>query len=350
MPGNFVGESILLATDPAGRVHLAADEFKPMGTKTGAAFVHQLDGAWKREVIAVNGGLSTPVVDLEFDQDGTVYAWIDNTPDDGFSLVTRATDGTWTPTAVESIGDNWQRFTLDANSVPVALGYTGVFGPWKLRALTGGVATFLGDTTSTSTPHLYPTTRSPVFGLDVTTPPYAVGLQDHEALAVVWPSGDAYTQVELPGTALYANLCSLPPYPDCDPGPCHETSIGVYNSEFALARTQDGALWLAAMLTHIDEVYTYAEKCYQGDCECVSKLGSDDTYGQLALFRVDPEAPTPTTVLTLTTPVIDHRAASSGSYHIGRTIDMRAHGSELAIGLRLYGPYVRLLRLDTAQL
>ncbi|MCA9694685.1 MAG: hypothetical protein KC636_34215, partial [Myxococcales bacterium] len=163
-------------------------------------------------------------------------------PPNGFSRVTRAGDGTWTPVVADTIGDDWHRFTLDADGVPVTFGYADL-PPWQLRSLREGVAASLGQPSDTWFPERYLPTRSPAFGLEVVTPRYGAALQYPDSLAVAWPEGDAYTHVELPGTGAPQYTCVVPDGPPCEGLTCQESGVGVEEDQFALARTEDGAFW-----------------------------------------------------------------------------------------------------------
>ncbi|MCA9694686.1 MAG: hypothetical protein KC636_34220, partial [Myxococcales bacterium] len=73
------------------------------------------------------------------------------------------------------------------------------------------------------------------------------------------------------------------------------------------------------------------------------------------LARLSPELIDPKPLVTLTTAPIASWDLFIGRNDTVRAIDLRAHGSELALGVRLvdgdpYGAMVRLLRIDAAQL
>ncbi|MEZ4428165.1 MAG: hypothetical protein R3A51_10815 [Nannocystaceae bacterium] len=342
LPGKFAAEPIVLATDAEGRVALLADESERPGFSGGAVVVHELDGAWKKELVKDNA-YGTPVVDLEFAADGTAYAWVENDEPNGIAVITRAIDGTWTESLAETGDFVSNRFSIGADGVAVAFGRS-IDNQYRLRTLIDGDTTDLGAAASYFVG--YAVTPSPAFGLVTDAPPFAAAIQSGESIYVAWPDGDGYGQVFLPETGPKPeDDCDLEPVPaPCPDVTCPYQGAGVEPRDFALARTEDGALWITYVLTHYEQTVGYYEVCPDGECSCVPVFENDQSTVELVLVRVSPLMPTPELLLTLTIP------------DVSRSVDMRAHGTDLAVGVRVGGPgpfdatYARLLRIDTTLL
>lgn len=349
-PSRFVREVITLATDPAGGLHAMAavgpvygqggDELAPRATlhvdPDGVA--HEVEGG--------------AVILLGFDVDdaAALRAWTTEYPEVFREGV--AVDGQWSWTPAEVPSANWTRFGLTREDATLAAGITGDYNNWKLRITVDGVTQQLGTGWGSEWPGTY-VLSAPVPKAAAAGPALAAALQYTDALRVTWPSDDSYQIVAIPDTSPLERTCT---YAGGDPpncaGPCHETAAGLEDRAFALAVTDDGAGWLVHVTSHLDQQVTFAPVPV-GDFEeaCLGTVASDASIGILHLTKIDFALREATEVLTQPIGRVD---LDDLFVDLNTTpplaVDVRAHGTSLAIGVRTTGSAVRLLRIETAAL
>ncbi|MDI1450753.1 hypothetical protein [Polyangium sp. 6x1] len=353
-PLKFIGHApLLLAQDTDGAVLAVADQRVGGPNAESLMLVRTPGVGFTMEAITTREVGTLSPLDFEVNASGVRHVWNENAPlSKDNSLWTSPPNGMWS----ESNVGTRDRFTLDASGAPV----------WIGRHVTdAGIALQYGDPpkdlgtpkpydpNGLGNPLPYRVTHGSPMALDPAAPPIVAVLQHDEGLRVVWPDGDSFGEILVPETAVPSYVCppasELPGNPPCAPD-CHETATGIEHEAFAVTRTQDGAAWLAWVVHSLDYVHVYAETCFEGNlCFCDDGPPTDvKTKSELVLARVAPGASQVEKVLTLP---IDR--VSAFNYNVdfrgeARLVDVRAFGSEIAVGLRLEddkGAKLRVLRI-----
>jgi hypothetical protein len=123
------------------------------------------------------------------------------------------------------------------------------------------------------------------------------------------------------------------------PQTCLDSLDGAVADVSALARTDDGRLWMAYVAGHFEQEVSYTLACGEGPCLCEPKVVRDATRTDLVVARVTPDAAVPVEVAWRT------------ALAMPKSLEMDARGSELHIVADAGNePSMRYLRLDTAQM
>ncbi|MEZ4448371.1 MAG: hypothetical protein R3B09_02750 [Nannocystaceae bacterium] len=341
-PEGFGGSSIFLAIDAEGRLHAAANED---GAPKSSSVVTLADGVWSKEPIFSAPDGDYRLLNLDFDADGIAHAWVAGLVT--HKSLTRADDATWTPTPGTNPGVQIG-FAVAADGSSVGLGVQESDSTWQVQTLINGVPGVLGEPLLEGPPS--PRVLGFTPGLGVEAPAFVFAVQTAAHIALLWPEGDGYVQVELPDTAMPIDECpDLPLEPSCEPESCYEHGVGVKGREMALARTADGALWVAYAVSRKNQLVSQSKKCDENECWCELSEGLDQGDATLHLVRVWPQSQVIEPVLTLEVPVLE--PSFKDGFGLARAIDLHAHGSTLALGLVRRGtgsPWIRMLRIETA--
>jgi hypothetical protein len=363
LPNEFVRSQLLFGRSPKGELHVVGDTRQPPYFDVGGVQDLAFDGAsWTQTAVLPEAKKSFGAQALAIGSDGALHLWsVRWSPDTKYSAKHAWQDaaGSW------SVGDmplpqdatDFQ-FALTADGQPASFGSAdlGVDG-WTLQSEIGGVQESVGSGAK-SPSVLYFFRFLLAEGPLVPGGPAFAALTLHpEALHVVWPQGGSYQEIALAGSA--------PLYPTCAGSGmcdsiCHETASGVEDGAMAIARTEDGTLWVGFAVHHLDMQFHYTP-CgpNPGDCGyCVGSAISDNSTTTFHLVRVPTDGSAPQEVLALP---IDELALDvwqglfDGTKH---AVAMRGAGEDVAIGLRTKLPpnfnqpvsQVRLLRVDTSQI
>ncbi len=354
---------ITLALSPDGEPCLAADVTLgpeiPDADAIGAVEFLTHDGSgWASSIITMPIGMD--VIDMEVGTDGTPHVWMSGA---GPTVhATRDEAGTWSiATAPTVAGGGDTRFTLALDGDPASFDIVfpqapGDYGdPGQLTVMTGGVETALGSPFSPTSPFTQPFSVTHAISPAAASSAAQLGAayQGSDGIHVAWLEGQGSTDVSVAGTARPDLQCTGPYDGGC-PGPCHETAVGVENNSFALSWTADGTGWLAYVVTHYDKQvhFTVSVPCSSPDgCDptpgCGEWVDSDNTLYMLHLARVPFDGTPAHDVLSV--PVASPNIANAPS----RTVDARAFGTNLAIGIGTIDatnrPSIRVMRIDTLQ-
>lgn len=345
LPKEFIRKEILIAAAPDGTLHVMADATQPPDFSGG--LLHMSDkGGWVPSMV-YDGPVMVPVVDIDVAADGTPSLWFDGATD-GMGRATPAGDG-WSiePVVVTS---SWTHFTLTTDGAPLA---TTTEDYTQLSVLVDGQRRPLGSPLTADAYSDYVLSPAPP-GPDPGGPRYAVALQDTDNVRVAWPVAESYEELAIPGSAVFAEDCFFGNVPPCAE-PCHDQGGGVEPGAVAFARTADGTGWLAYVETRLEQQVSFKETCSNNrrNCYCAKTVEADASTAVLHLFRVPFDGAPVCEALTLPTQRLAFRSLLFGVGDAVRAIDMRAHGAELALGLRTQSSEdgertVRLLRIDTA--
>jgi hypothetical protein len=360
LPEGFASTALHLAQATDGSVRLLADTttFASPGMFEGGVVMLAPDGDdWSEEDVWGSPEHYTRIVDFEL-VDDVPHAWFPTTPPEELSLGVRAEDGTWDVDVVELVADGggWQRFTVvDGLSIPHDLVETGM----GTRALTSRIDGQDVVWESSDVQRRFVQYRLPPgAGLEADAATWSAAIVSEDGVRVVSGPG-AGTAFDLPDTASPEHPCGwdLEP-PNCDIE-CDYQATGQANERegFAIARTDDGTLWVALAVIHYDQHWSYWEDCpEETDCYCNGSADADASTGELRLYRIGADGTSGELMLTVPTGV----PATSDTFENGFAIDLRAWGDDLALGVKaLTQPgqingagahQVRLLRIDTALL
>jgi len=345
LPKEFIRKEILIAAAPDGTLHVMADATQEPDFSGG--LMHMSDKTGWVPSIVYDGPVMVPVVDIDVAADGTPSVWFEGvTP--GMGRATPAGDG-WSiePVVVTS---SWTHFALTTDGAPLV---AAMGNDSQLSVLVDGQRRPLGRPITGDAYSEYVLSPAPP-GPDPDGPRYAVALQDTDNVRVAWPVAEGYEESAIPGSAVFAEDCRFGSIPPCAE-PCHDRGGGVEPGAVAFARTADGTGWLAFVETRLEQQVSFKETCSDPrNCYCAKTVEADASTAVLHLFRVPFDGAPACEALTLPTQRLALRSLFSGvAGDASRAIDMRAHGAELALGLRTQSSEdgertVRLLRIDTA--
>jgi hypothetical protein len=354
---------IELALSPDGEPNVAATVTLRFGTQDAAglgsdAFLSHGASGWAQpSFLTVPDGET--MLGMDVGSDGVPHVWMSGYGPT-YHHATRNPAGAWSIAPASLVGGGgFIQFTLTRDNEPAAFdfvaqtnGYPGY--PWDLETLIGGTQTVLGGqlmpaATWFSVTHAI----SPSAGLSA--PQLGAAFQVSDGVGVAWLTGSGVQVASVPGTAPPVFGCTATYNNGC-PGPCHETAVGVENGSFALAWTADGIGWLAYVVTHYDkqEHFTLAPPCPPdpgcgGQTLCSTWTDTDATFYELHLARVPFDGTPASDVMTV--PLAGPSASGLGDG--ARTLDARAFGTSLAVGILLNGfragGSARVLRIDTTR-
>jgi hypothetical protein len=342
---------LLVSVGADGGAHWARDHH-PSGDSAlaeGVVHVYPSGAGWQTEFIGPVG-IDRPiwrVTSLEFGPDSTVRAWVQlerlRSQDPEYALAERTTMGGWelSHQTTKSEMDADLRFTVDTLGRPVTFQASNDTVEVTHGGSTSIAATeILGGSTGYAPAHGVP------HSLDASAPSYAFAVMRERGLAVVWRDGSAFREVAIPETAVVPVSC-----PDwvvatngvC-PNDCIERQRGILppnwsaspNSQFGLARADDGTLWLAYIATELDRTMSYSRFCTEA-CgnSCVTAIREERSRSDLRVVHVRFDGSPPEEVMRL----------PLGQFSDGAVEDpfvsVRAFGTRVAIGvhgLELIGP------------
>ncbi|MES2638788.1 MAG: hypothetical protein V4850_04880 [Myxococcota bacterium] len=337
VPAWFTRAQTLVAEDIDGALHLLAygsgDDIHDLGLEYG----RPTDDAWTLEEVA---GRSHEY-GLEIAPDGTPRVWLDPSPPGHRAVATR-TSGGWRTTDLDLPEDTeWGEFSLDANGETVAVGVD--YAEYVVNVLLAGepiaISPIVPSTALThwSLARLPPARAVAGAPVALVTMP-AAGLQ----VSFVQDSSvdTAPTAFPIPDTALLVSTCTTLDWDKPCPEPCHDTGVGLgpLDAEYAAARAEDGAVWVAYVVLHRDQQITYAWSEGDGDGDtsgCDGTIVSDASYTLLHVVRVDTDG----SVETRLTLPIDGRGPFTG-WEIGLVhgLDLAVADGRVALALRTDDP------------
>ncbi len=349
---------ISLALDPEGMPHLAADSTKPPDYAGGLVFVSPSADAYDIKTIFDRPDKYIPLFDMEYDADGRAHVWFSADPPDDRTESIRAIDGTWTERDAPVPGTSgWQRYTVTAGGASVGFDFVEQSGQWFLVALSEGATQRIGNAFGPSYPgghvHVAPPALPSAGALE---PAYVLVKQHDDGARVAWPTAEGSEEVPIPSTGPVQYTCVVETdgQPGQCPASCEESGVGVEERMVGTARTPDGRVWVAWMVTYLDRTLTYEESCNdEVGCWCNAFIERDDSHGELVLAEIDVESLGVREVFRVadTDPrleglFLDYRESP-------RPLDIRAFGTDLAVGARVRDtdaaspPAIRVLRVDT---
>jgi hypothetical protein len=327
---------LMLAVDGGYTLHAVGNG---AGSDGGYAHATRSGGAWSRETVqpasptyAVSGAA------FEIGPDEVPRVLLRSGPDE-YTLARGGAGGQWTTDAP----DAWQDFTMDAAGAEVRFRTASTDSSLLLEARTANV-TLPG----------FPIPNSRDFRvthglhrLNTAVPPFAVATYRDGGLRLAWPSATSYTELAIPNTQRAYASCTSSHDPTNCTGTCDTQDYGVQNTAFSLARTDDGAAWLAYLVTRIDFTCHLGITGSDNITLCGCSSIDDRSVGELHVLRAPPDASPPVEVL-----VLPLEPQLGGDLSDGLPlVHARAYRSEVAIAARVRGPNdrpkLRVLTLST---
>jgi hypothetical protein len=363
LPELFDRKVLYLAQDPGGSPFIATDQTQVADDYAGGVVLYDaLLG--DEELVFDNPNKYSPLIDVEFDSTGRAHLWIvTDAPDERTEFIRGpGPDGTWSSTPAPVPGTTgWQRYGLTADGAPVAFDFAeNPANTYRLFADEGMGAYAISTSFGAQYPGAYAHTVPPALPtLESAGPRYLVYSAHDTGFRVAAPTQDGFDElmIKTPGLVKFTCLDGYDGEPGSCPDTCDEVSEGIYASQVAVARTQDGRVWAAYGLTHVDQTRVFTESCDEEvGCWCNVDVTRDDSWGEIVLLRVDVGAGEAVEVMRVDTLDVELRNAFIDFRESPKTFDMRAFGDALAIGVRVRHlgeslvPDMRLLRIDTAQL
>lgn len=358
LPNDYSPAHIELTQDLEGALYLGNDRSRMVGGDyhSDIAFTLLDQPGMVAETLYSGVNEVPEVYGLEFDYQGRAHIWFEAKPFGGDLNQLGVRHGVRLDAA-----SWWQNNALDQSSgyfdfgitpagdpVTVSLEYED--GEYQLYAERLGQHDPLGDRLPFARTPLLPELPKPE--PLATGPDYLALIGDEVGLQLVWPEIAGWSALPLPNTAPETSECVL----ECPcPTNCNETGTGVPGLGYAVARTSDGAVWVAWITRDEDIEFVVSEEEWDGDCLCQLSVASDHSTAALHLGRVDPQLLALEEKLTM--PIA--RPDVELWWKIGREIDLVAFGDRLGLVLRLYDEgdfspqptkHLRLLGIDTAAL
>lgn len=359
LPEETARSTISLALDLDGAPVMVADTTDASDDYAGGVtVVTGSEGNYELDLV-FDGDVYSSVFDMEIDAGGQPHVWASTDPPDGRSEFVQEADGSWTERDAPVPGTSgWQRFTVTPQGVPVGFDFDDQGGNWQLMALSEGEAEPVGTMTWPDYPGAYVHIAAPVLpSLVADAPDYVVLAEDVEGYRLAWQSDAGGMDVLLEDTAAFQRTCVFEGdgSPGSCPAACEEQGSGVESPMAAVTRTSDGRVWAAWMWTQLDQSLSVTETCDKEiGCYCNSTVEREDSYGELVLAEVDLETLEVREVFRLRDQNPHTWGLFSGLRESPRALDMRAFGSDLAVGARVrdeggFDPAaMRVLRVDTA--
>lgn len=306
------------------------------------------DGQWiEHTPLSQEDGRAFNSMDLV---DGQPRLWVDSWEHEEISAHTRTADGTWVRASWPKpapLDDDHYGTTADGELL--ALGVERADnGENEVRHYQGDAFVAISDSLSNgNSTRLSVVPDALVPALDGSRNPMVAHNWTRGAF-VLWGVDGFPTSIPIGSTSVpscrSAGACDLT---------CTDTGPITDHGTLAVARTDDGTTWIAHGLRLENSTWSFTWELDEFDnWNCVPRLVSDDSSGELQLFRANSADDEPELVMRLP---LDLPPTAEGSMPHSTAIDMRAWGDELAIGVRLAGPSggderMRLLRVDTTQL
>ncbi|WP_437277452.1 hypothetical protein WME90_40385 [Sorangium sp. So ce375] len=354
--------SVSVALSPDGRAYAAADETVGGldGYPGGVVFLPLGGGATEKQPVFDRDDKYVSVLDVAVDSQGEPHIWIITDAPESYGHATRTTGGAWdVAPASRPSGTGWTRFALAPDGAPLSFGMVEApSSSWQIKVLDGTTERLLGAPVSATFSLDYEPVPPPQPAAQATIPRFAAVVQHPDGLRLASAGeGDGFDEVAIPGTATPTYGCAYgvgdPASPGC-PADCHEVTSGLAWSAFAAARTSDGDVWIAVVLSHID--WTIAYEVQNIDLPtCIGNIAADESRGELRLVRVPAAGGAPEVAVTLPLPAIAGESQFSEVYDRHPLVDVSAFGTELTVAMRTQasrvGPYTaRVLRIDTSLL
>jgi hypothetical protein len=335
---------VSLAQDQTGALHYVAVGGRVAATRLDV--LDLVDSTWTSTTIHEVDHQGIPLVAHEIGPDAVEHVWFQSAPQTMSELT--AQGGEWSTAVVPGNPGNFGSYTLDRWDRPVLL-----FVEWndefQLRAVGADFEGYLGGGAPTLNwwPY-YASTHALPTAIDV-GPDFAVAWRDADSLVLAWPDGGLAKQAAVPDTPAIVWSCYDYPEPPCQ-AECVESGSGVEAGGFGTARTAEGRIWIAYLRTDYQKTYTVEENCNVDDgCSCLGVLADDTSTASFHLLRLEDDG-------TLSETIVVSIPAPAPTQFPGvrRWFDMRAFGSELAVGwleskTAADGGY-RVMRIDTSLL
>jgi len=346
LPAGFEGEKILLTTTSDAQITLAAE------TREGITLLDPLEEAaterpftteWQRPLTLDYDRSGSLGLAMRSDSDAvtafvrspggefsTVSTWVWN--DEVWPVYTEA--GAWIEVR-RSHDDEGSFLTADAGAGTYPL-HTPLPGPLDVL-------------------HAAPALPAPE---DAVTDRYVVGALGNGALMIVENEGGDLRELEV-SLPTYVHASCLDEHdghtPDTCPETCEEVTDGVRYGGVGIASTHDGRIWAAWVHTFIDETQVYEDSCWSDDgsgCTCRTEVTRDDTRAEIVLAEVDLDEGEVREALRLSSENVEGFQALTD-----QMLDVRAFGTELAIGVRvrssehdMYRTPIRVIEVDTTRI
>ncbi|MGK3999356.1 hypothetical protein [Sorangium sp. So ce1024] len=362
-------DSVSVALSPDGTAYAAVNETEGGGDDDRGGrivFLPLAGDATEKQLVFDRDDPYMPVLDVAVDSRGEPHIWINTNAPDSPVHATRTSSGAWNVAqASRPSGSAWPRFTLAPDGAPLSFGFVEVEelpGNWQLKVLDGTTERSLGAQFYASSPLDYEPVPPPQPAGQATSPRFAAVVRHPDGLRLASASdGDGFDEVAIPGTAPPTYDCEgdvapapAPPSPDC-PAECHRVASGLQWSAFAAARTSDGDVWIAFLISHIDETIAYEVQEMNLERVCVGHTVADESRGELRLVRVPAAGGAPEVAVTLPLPAIGGESYFNDLHEQHPPVDVSAFGTELTVAMRTQasreGPFTaRVLRIDTSLL
>lgn len=350
---------LALGMDDNGKWFAAGDETKAPDYEGGLALVEPDGNVIREELVFDADDKYVGMIDFAASNDGAPHLWFNSNPPYGRSHATRDADGIWTTTdAVVPSGTDWPRFVLGSDGAPVAFGMAESGNAYQVSVRDGGQDKAFGSAVADGgAPHYRPI-GAPLPASDTPLTRYAAVIQHDAGLRVAWPEADSFGETAIPDSAIPNYSCSVgfdfgPPADEC-PDTCVEQTSGLESAAFAPTRSENGDVWLAYVVSHVDRVVSYELQDIDGVDVCVGNVSSDTSTGELRLVHVPLDGSDATVAFTLPLERLAADSAVENTSTGHRVIDAAAFGSRLAVAVRLFdldgAPYVRALTFDTSAL
>jgi hypothetical protein len=329
---------LYLATTRQGTVAAVADHTLPTGKPPhGLVFAESVNGAaFSMELIADLGD-DAPALAFELGPDGTPF--VVHQLGGGINVATRV-NGTWTTGRLGIGRTTYDRYTLTASGEPVAFSFDSVENVTDLSVYVGdALPVYLGNLHA---PYLRPA-QPATADLPPGSPVTAAVAHAGSGVALLWPDENGPTLVSVPGAEGLEGACDEL---NCEVGTCVVEGRIPTGNAYAIARTDDGAAWIAFVVADLRREVTGSNCDVFYGCECDVEVADPGENGVLHVVRIMPGGAPPETMLEL--PV---GKVVGGTHLIGgeqRAVDARALGKDVAIALRIEdetGRHVRVLRL-----
>lgn len=285
VPSWFTRAQTLVAEDAEDGLHLLAYGTGEDIHDLSLRYAHPEAEGWTLEEVA---GRSAEY-GLALGSDGEARVFLDPDPP-GHRAVARRSPGRWIVTSLELPATaEWGEFTLDGTGETIAVGVD--YSTNVVRALVGGIDVLVSPVVP------YTSTRDwriaqPPPGVVVAGAPLALVTSPASGLEVAFVDGES-ASVAIPGAAPLTYTCPVFDDEGPCPGPCHETGVGVrpHGAEYAAARGEDGAVWVAYVVEHLDQQLEYAWSDGGDDDTpgCEGTVLADESYQTLHVVRVAPE-------------------------------------------------------------
>lgn len=354
--------SVSVALSPDGKAYAAVDETQGSGDgyPGGVVFLPLVGSATDKQMVFDRDDKYVPVLDVAVDSQGEPHIWILTDAPESIAHATRTSGGAWdVAPASRPVDSGWTRFALAPDDAPLAFGMVQARSDsWQLEVLDGTTERSIGAPVSASSPLRYEPVPPPQPPGQAAIPRFAAVVQHPDGLRLESAGeDDGVDEVAIPGTATPTYSCQRgfgDPASEGCPADCHEVTSGLEWSAFSAARTSDGDVWIAFLISHID--WTIAYEVQNVDLPtCVGNIAADASRGELRLVRVPAAGGAPEVAVTLPLPAIAGESHFSDVYQRHPLVDVSAFGTELTVAMRTQasrvGPFTaRVLRVDTSLL